>query len=350
MSTNSQNKPNAKSSSGGGDGGKKRKYYGNTYYSSRNNPKRGGPGVLLTAETGREHKCKVEALDILEHYLAIARGDDEKRDNNGEQQPPLQPQALLSLEEELKQLKSNNNNKSRSNKTFGVYETGVKGTVFLMCTIPGCNLIPSIKSEYKKSDETSEQSETDTKDRNDNGNSGEQGEGSQAKKQRLDPDKEENGKKKDDSPKTQVSSEQPPPWDPIQTVQNVISDLEQNSKDAPSSRFVTRMIPIQATCFASVGEIRSTCQALLKKYLPSTTKTFAVAPRRRICSNLKTIEIIDTVAALVLESIPECKVKLEDPDVTIVVEICKTLCGMSVVPNCKEFRNFNLVAVREQNE
>lgn len=118
----------------------------------------------------------------------------------------------------------------------------------------------------------------------------------------------------------------------------------------PSSRFVQRMIPLQATCFASIDEIRATAQALMKKFFPLKAKTFAIAAKRRNNGNLKRDQIIDTVAGLVLASNPDCKVNLENPEVTIIVEVCKTLCGISVVSSCDKFKNFNLVMVREQQD
>ena len=34
------------------------------------NPKRGGPGILMTCEQGREHKCEREGVDILQYYTS----------------------------------------------------------------------------------------------------------------------------------------------------------------------------------------------------------------------------------------------------------------------------------------
>jgi tRNA(Ser,Leu) C12 N-acetylase TAN1 len=44
------------------------------------------------------------------------------------------------------------------------------------------------------------------------------------------------------------------------------------------------------------------------------------------------------------------KVSLDNPDATIVVEIVRTLCGISVVPRTKEMANnkFSLVTAREK--
>jgi tRNA acetyltransferase TAN1 len=108
------------------------------------------------------------------------------------------------------------------------------------------------------------------------------------------------------------------------------------------------MVPMQATCFSSAEEIRLTSQALLTKlFAPKDYKTFAISIKRRICSNVTRKEIIDIVGDIVSEMNPKCKVDLDNPEATIVVEICRTLCGISVVPKCHEFHNFSLVTARE---
>jgi tRNA acetyltransferase TAN1 len=318
------------------DSGNKRKYHDRSGRKWVKNPKRGGPGVLLTCETGRDPKCRREGLDILNHYVSNDKISDKEEDSSS-----------LSLEEELKVLKAKKRDSGFSN--FGVYDVGIRGNVVVLCTMPDCNLIPPIQVEKDLS--------SDKKTKDDSGDDEEENEQPEAKKPRKDAD-EDIAEEKSETEQKEETTVPPeggavvsdPPWDPISTVRRIMTDLEQNSSKAPSSRFVTRMIPMQATCFASAEELQLTSKALLDKYLPRTTKTFAVAARKRNCGNLKTNQIIETVATLVFESIPECKVKLENPDVTIVVEVCKTLCGVSVVPRCDEFRNFNLVMAREENK
>lgn len=108
---------------------------------------------------------------------------------------------------------------------------------------------------------------------------------------------------------------------------------------------------MQATCFASADEIRLTSRALLTKlFAAQSYKTFAISAKKRICSNITRDEIIDTIATIVVELNPDCKVDLNNPEATIIVEICRTLCGISVVPRSSDdFHNFNLVAAREDN-
>ena len=313
---------------------KKRAYLEHKGKKQQYNPKRGSPGVLLTAETGREYKCQTEGLDILTHYYSLQAEDDVSKGSDSQKQP-------LSLDDELKMLRSKQS-KSHHHPHFAVYETGCRGTVFVLCTTPGCNLIPPISVEGNEKSKTKESgNEEDGSEHHDL-------DGAEKKKARLDEQK----------PSSEDSESKPKPaekedtavkklWDPIETVRNVLEDLEKGSKQMPRSRFVTRMIPIQATCFASIEEIQLTAKALVTKYLPPDAQTFAIAFKRRNCGNVTREQVIDTIAKIVLASNPKCKVNLDKPDLTIVVEICKTLCGISVVPNSYDFHNFNLVCARE---
>lgn len=120
---------------------------------------------------------------------------------------------------------------------------------------------------------------------------------------------------------------------------------------SPLYRFITRMIPIQATCFASSAEIKATVEELLQKFFfPNKNyKSFAVSIQKRICNNVKKPEIIDMIAGRILDSDKKYKVSLDNPDATIVVEVVRTLCGIAVVPSTKtEMKHFNLLNARQK--
>ncbi|CAJ1926354.1 unnamed protein product [Cylindrotheca closterium] len=355
----------------------KRRYQDNFRHKKHHrNPRRGGPGVLLTCETFREVKCRREGMAILQHYFH--HGFDDK--NNGDANIPEEEARTdgadstkqgddnassaspsLSLEEELKALRST---KASSSSHFTQYETGSKGSVFLMCSAEGCQLIPPIvvdsdegdnndeKKKKKKIDDDSTESQgTSKKQRTGDYNKDDNTASAAAAAAKSTPANDATGKN-DDNQEGSNSK----PWDPVPVVCKVLADVESNVTSAPSSRFVTRMIPMQATCFASNVEIQATAEALLQKYFfPCPEyKTFAVSFQKRICNNVKRPEIIDMIAGSILdnEAYPKDRytVSLDNPDATIVVEIVRTLCGISVVPRTKEIANnskFSLVSARE---
>jgi tRNA(Ser,Leu) C12 N-acetylase TAN1 len=308
-----------------------------------NNPKRGAPGIILTCDRGRESKCQREALQIIEHYYAKQQQQQqqhrEKEDGSSshhETKDTTEGSKTLSLEEELKQLQEEDQIKKEAN--FGIFDTGCSGLVFALCTVPGSEMIPPVKlSKISKSAVVGEDPPPQTK------------------RQKLDSGTlTATTKETDDTCRplsaaaTMVYSTK---WDPVPIVRQILQDIEQDTgKDAPSSRFVSRMIPLQATCYVSEEEMKIASQSLIERYFPSSAVTFAVAVKRRFCqAALPKAKIIDIVAAAVLEKVPTCKVDLDNPEVTVVMEICKTMCGLSVIPKCHDhFKNFNLAEARQK--
>eukprot|EP00934_Nitzschia_sp_Nitz4_P006307 Nitzschia sp. Nitz4//scaffold161_size51353//9361//10359//NITZ4_006941-RA/size51353-processed-gene-0.56-mRNA-1//1//CDS//3329537888//6297//frame0 len=289
--------------------------------------KRGGPGILMTCETGKEFKCQREGLEIIQHYFD--RQNSKTTSNTEEEDASKKKGDSLSLEEELKQLKEQRETDNNDVLSFGIFETGCRGTVFVLHTDPD--------SDNKTSNENDE-----------------------SDKKRARTDDNAPNDKTTTTTTTDSQSIPVPTWDPVPLVQQVLSDLKSDSaqaKQAPGSRFVWRMIPIQATCYTSQKELQQTSRMLLEHnkamWEKQPPKTFGIALKRRLCGD-KTLSkpvIIDTVAEQVLELYPDCKVHLDRPDLTVVVEVCKTLCGLSIIPNRHDdFGNFNLVVAREREE
>ena len=239
-------------------------------------PRRGPPAIFVTCESGRENKCQREALELMHHYYYSSREDintaiqqsslnntHDVDESNDEQQP-------LSLEEELSLLrkgvmaeevltyernskrhksgdsntcnKSNNKDVSSSMKSpFSIYESGVRGMICILCSLPGCEVVPyddivaKVKSA-KKDDEEDPKSSAN----NDT---------SEAKA-------DQQSDEKDSSCIL---------WDPVDTVKRIMEGVtdECNANNsskllssAPSSRFITRMIPMQATVsYACVTQV-----------------------------------------------------------------------------------------------
>ena len=331
---------------------------GNPHKRKRINPRRGGPGVLLTCERGREGKCKREGLDILRYYLSNqSKSDDITKNRKFTLEEEI---ALLQKGASTEQVLDSAGSKGKT-QAFGAYETGCGGTVLVMCTLPGSALIPPICTEWRK--EASDSKRKTTEDAN--GNDAPKRarlEGNIAVEENQDESAKEGGVDKhleskeasETSTEAETLSKGTPPWDPLDTVHRILNDLDSASKAAPSSRFVTRMIPIQATCFASIEEIGLTAKALVHKYLKDKKpSTFAVTFKRRNCSTVTRDEVINAIAGDVLDmegAKDAWKVDLKSPKYAIMVEICKTVCGMTIVENCAAYRKFNLVEIREAQQ
>ena len=380
-------------------------------------PRRGGPGILMACETGREIKCEREGLEILNHYYYNNNNDGSKTSNHDSSLDHDTPIVAtldnshnnndddddakeLSVEEEIlllqsgasveqvlgdnKRITTTQNGKKRNKKGnknfFSPYETGCRGSVFVMCTIPNNDLLlttnPPLNDNNNDDDdakvtsstsghknETCHSMNTDLLNTTTNKDESD-AEAPLAKRRKFSTTKTITTKR------DEIVTKEKEVWDPIDTVRRIIHDLKQNNPTVPRSRFVTRMIPMQATCFASLDEIQITSKRLLQKYLissnhltpqhktetttssNSSTATFKIDFRRRNCSNVTRTQVIDAVAKIMEEltsSNPnQFSVNLTNPDYTIQIEICKTLCGMSVIKNIHSFHNFNLIEIQEK--
>ena len=377
-----------------GASSKKRKYFdrgGGGKNKKWRRPKRGAPGVLLTCETGREKKCEREGLEILNYYHCDNVGeddgdrpscgssskeadDDDDDDDDGKKKK--ENNSSLTLEEELKLLKSQGGNLESS--AFAEYDTSCRGTVFILCTLPNCDLIPTIQTQYTQSNNNNNNNNIKSGSESENTKSESESTNQCTSKnnsstnsvsvdnvivtEEVNQDKICNGpsdeknidetsaiassevqNKNDNNVSSSSSSPLPSPWDPISTVRGIMADIDNDTNKAvPRSRFVTRMIPIQATCFASPEELILTTKEVLNKYLSRTTKTFAITFKRRHCTKIDRNTVIKIVGDAVIQVVPKCTVNLDNPDATILVEICNNLVGISVIENLKKYRNFNL--------
>jgi len=338
--------------------------------SNTGNPKRGGQGFLLSCETGQERKCQREALDILRFYYS--------QKNNLNDNEKSSKKLVLNLEQEISMLNQGlsvddvlqPNNKSSF--PFQIYNTKCKGTVFIMYT-------PT--SSSSSSDTTTDTCEQDTNDGKNSISPSTSFDNNNDKKRKVD-----DCQKTDSSTATVMNKKQKVGlpsldhhswWDPTETVKQIIMDIQNDdlttTANIPSSRFVIRMIPIQVTCFSAIKEVIDTARMLLQtKLIPigianaaakKPQPKFKIEFKRRNCSNMKRESIISAIADLVTELSTEATksekeeeavvkplftVDLKNPDYTILIEICHTLCGMSIVPNPKAFTNFNLIAIQEK--
>ena len=333
---------------------------GNSYHYKQshqrtNNPRRGGPGILFTCETGREFKARREGLEILKQdWLQPQQTPSTPHVSNSDSTAPLTGKdgsIKSTLEEELAQL---HKDRSKSHlpspdAPFALYETGCKGVVVFLFQ-------RSVVQNSISPASTTTVSSVEVNILNDfSGNPG----------STSGVDEDDPLVDTFDANNATVSDL----WDPILAVQRIAHDMTETSPLYTSSRFITRMIPIQMTCYATIDDIVPAVQTLLQRILtleispPSPTSgacsgaskpltashTFAIHEKRRFCSHLKREPLITAVGNMVGTITKEnpWTVDLTNPDFTIWIEICKTLAGVSILP-AKHLhpRNFNMVEWR----
>lgn len=409
---------------------------------------------MVLCETGREKKCQREALDILQYYLhrhnhrpssssnsssssdhVVTNDSIQDGCNTTKSTTTAVSNTNLSLEDEIAMLRkgisaddilnmshgktskelsvggagAEYEKKAPSPPSFRVYDTGCRGSVFIMCTRANCELvnttISTAKHLHDDKDDVHEKKDNhsyDFKEQECLKDPCDVGEKKRKYTQKDtchdEPHKKQKQDKKNTS-KKKNDNDDDDKWDPIETVKAIFQDVREKNKFAPRSRFVTRIIPIQVTCFASLDEMKANMRELIRKYLlpigiqqyveqkekngstmtTTTTKThfptFKIEFKRRNCSHIHREEVVNATASVIQmltkeywtknhdddnnnnqaqgtiqqDSNPSLfRVDLTDPQYTILIEICRTLCGMSIVENIKSYRNFNLLVVQDQ--
>ena len=175
-----------KKHNGGETRGNKRRYGGKgSQYGPA--PRRGPPALFVSCESGREKKCQREALELIHHYYYASRPallQNKTQSSEGKIAPSPTPleEVPLSLDEELSMLRKGataeevimyepnskrprNGSKNATSKQlssmkspFSIYDTGVRGMVCIVCTVPGCEMIPydDILAEIRAANEKKE--------------------------------------------------------------------------------------------------------------------------------------------------------------------------------------------------
>lgn len=134
--------------------------------------------------------------------------------------------------------------------------------------------------------------------------------------------------------------------DPIRMAEQALEDAR--SAGSSSAPHVVRMLPVQMCCPAFTKNIVQAVSPLLSSALTASKEdpiSFAVQWRRRHNTSLGKMEVIDAVAAAVLAVAPKARVELSSPDVTISIEVIKSVCCLAVLTRWGRYKEYNLRAL-----
>ncbi|KAI0733638.1 hypothetical protein C8Q72DRAFT_812332 [Fomitopsis betulina] len=134
-----------------------------------------------------------------------------------------------------------------------------------------------------------------------------------------------------------------PPVDPVELVvkhvQHVMND------GVTQTRFTQRLTPVAATCVANLPEVISLSKRVIVPFFeedPEKVYRYKIELRMRNHNTISKSALIDGLA----KAIPERhKVDLDTPEVFILVEIFKSMCGMSVVKDYYQLHKFNVMEI-----
>lgn len=129
--------------------------------------------------------------------------------------------------------------------------------------------------------------------------------------------------------------------DPVDLAARIVKDLSVSHKAI--TRNVLRFIPVETICKANVTDIVNAAGPLFDKhFLNAPSTTFSVVYNKRCNETIKRDEIINELAQLVTLKNMTHKVDLKNAHYSIIVEVIKGLCCLSVVPEYMQMKKYNL--------
>ncbi|XP_052894601.1 THUMP domain-containing protein 1 homolog [Anopheles moucheti] len=129
--------------------------------------------------------------------------------------------------------------------------------------------------------------------------------------------------------------------DPNELTSKLMKDL--NDTKQHKSRFILRMLPIQAVCRANLKDIIDVVGKLSDRYFLKEPKTFAILFNRRLNNDLSRDDVIRELAELIAAKNAGNKANLKNPDLAVIVEVIKGLCCIGILPEYYQLRKYNLV-------
>ncbi|KAM6299241.1 THUMP domain-containing protein 1 [Aegotheles albertisi] len=137
--------------------------------------------------------------------------------------------------------------------------------------------------------------------------------------------------------------------EPENLVHHILKDMHATKKK--KTRVILRMLPVSGTCKAFMEDMKKYTETFFEPWFKAPNKgTFQIVYKARNNSHMSREEVIKELAGIVGSLNPENKVDLNNPQYTIVVEIIKTVCCLSVVRDYVLFRKYNLQEVVKSNK
>lgn len=127
-------------------------------------------------------------------------------------------------------------------------------------------------------------------------------------------------------------------------VHHILSDLHTTKKK--KSRVILRMLPVTGTCKAFQEDMLKFLTTFLEPWFKTpNAASYQIVFKARNSSHNKRDDIIKAIAGLVGKLNPKNKVDLTSPELTIIVEVIKAVCCLSVVRDYTLFRKYNVQEV-----
>lgn len=128
---------------------------------------------------------------------------------------------------------------------------------------------------------------------------------------------------------------------PVELGSHIVSDVASTKKSV--SRFMLRFIPIEVVCKATIEDMKTAAGKLFDEhFLNCPPKTFSIIINKRYNNSIQRDDIIEELAGLVAFKNVHHKVDLKNAECSVIVEVLKGICCLSVLPNYLKWKKYNI--------
>ncbi|KAH7470916.1 hypothetical protein PRIC1_003270 [Phytophthora ramorum] len=139
---------------------------------------------------------------------------------------------------------------------------------------------------------------------------------------------------------------------PTALMAKIFEEVEKTKDFA--SRFIQRMIPLEKVGYSSVEAIKELAAPMIKTHLEAFQEEqkaagkeepleFAVEFKRRNCTNLNSMDVINGLVELVGDD--KTKVNLTAPRSVLMIEVFRNTCGFSILTDFHRYKKYNVRSV-----
>eukprot|EP00099_Drosophila_melanogaster_P020842 NP_647892.1 uncharacterized protein Dmel_CG15014 [Drosophila melanogaster] len=136
--------------------------------------------------------------------------------------------------------------------------------------------------------------------------------------------------------------------DPVALGKHIINDIATTGKSM--SRFVLRLVPIEVVCRANMPDIITAAGELFDKHFLKEPTSYGIIFNHRYNQQIKRDQIITQLAELVNSKNVGNKVDLKEAKKSIIVEVLRGWCLLSVIDNYLECKKFNLAELANPSD
>lgn len=139
-----------------------------------------------------------------------------------------------------------------------------------------------------------------------------------------------------------------PPVDPVQLIVRHVQNVVDTG--VTQTRYSQRLTPVSGTCVANISEIQSLCHRVVRPFFeadPEKIYSYKIEARIRNHNTLSRTTLIQEIAKCVPA---QHKVDLDDAEAFILVEVFKSVCGISVVKDYYKLQKFNVMEIANSKQ